>query len=249
MEEDYITKGSRRHLSSVIFITYVILIIFLTMNIFQGDSKSEEITETIEYAANSPENNDCYIDDIPLINQLPELPTGCEVTSAAMLLNFYNINVDKIALGNEIPKAPLPSLKNGRIEGDSPNEYFIGVPSEEKSFGVFHKPIHRLISQYIDAEDVTGCDFSQVIEYVKSGRPVMAWITRQMVDVEYEISWFVDENIFWWPKYEHTVVIVGIAENNIIINDPYGGEERIYDINEFKRIWEDMGRQAIVISK
>ncbi len=249
METEYTTKSSMIYLSSAIIITYVALIIFIGMNMLEQDSNSEKVAGNLEYTTASPENNNCYIDNIPLINQFPELPTGCEVTSIAMLLNYYGINVDKQSLAEEISKASLPSLKNGRVEGYSPNEYFIGNPTDSKSFGVFHKPVHRLISQYIDAEDITGCEFSQVIERVKNGHPVMAWITRDLLDVEYLVSWYVGEELFWWPKNEHTVVIVGIEENNIIINDPYGGEKRIYDLNEFKRIWEDMGSQAIFINK
>ena len=36
-----------------------------------------------------------YIDNFPCLNQLPELPTGCEVTSLTMVLNYLGYDADK----------------------------------------------------------------------------------------------------------------------------------------------------------
>lgn len=33
--------------------------------------------------------------NVPIENQMPDLPNGCEVTSLAMLLNYYGIKVTK----------------------------------------------------------------------------------------------------------------------------------------------------------
>lgn len=35
-----------------------------------------------------------------MIKQLPELPTGCEVTSLAMALNFYDLNIKHTSLAD-----------------------------------------------------------------------------------------------------------------------------------------------------
>ena len=40
--------------------------------------------------------------NVPLVNQLPDLPNGCEVTSLAMLLKYYDINVSKLELSSNI---------------------------------------------------------------------------------------------------------------------------------------------------
>ena len=36
--------------------------------------------------------------DVPVVNQYPELPNGCEITSATAYLNYIGIKVDKIEL-------------------------------------------------------------------------------------------------------------------------------------------------------
>ena len=107
----------------------------------------------------------------------------------------------------------------------------------------------NLINRYIAAENITGCEFSQIIEKIKNGQPVMAWITRDLIEVQYTSSWYIENEEFWWPRGEHTVVITGVEEGIMIVNDPYDGQEKRYELERFKSVWEAMGRQAIVISK
>lgn len=183
------------------------------------------------------------------VNQFPELPTGCEVTSAAMLLNFYGIEVTKEELADKIPKAELPSYEDGVIKGESPNQYFIGDPFNDYSFGVFHKPIYNLLNHYLQMEDMTGYKFQDILDRVKDGYPVLAWVTVDLVDIDYEISWYVEEELFWWPKNEHAVLITDIYKDVIVISDPYGGTKKAFDLQRFEEIWIAMGSQAIAVRK
>lgn len=58
--------------------------------------------------------------NVPLENQLPDLPNGCEVTSLSMLLNYYDIKVNKYDLADNI--AHVDSFTdNGKYRGN-PNQ-------------------------------------------------------------------------------------------------------------------------------
>lgn len=242
MKIDNTIESGNRHIASVVIAACVILFVFAL-----PQEKKDEFINTSTEITEHVEDNNYYINGVPLINQFPELPTGCEITSAAMLLNFYGVTVSKEILADEVAKSPLPRFSNGRVEGESPYEYFIGNPRDSKAFGVFNGPMFNLISNYRKAENITGCEFFQVIEKVKNGHPVMTWITRDLVDVQYASSWYIKNEVFWWPKGEHTVVVTGVEENAVIVNDPYGGQEKRYELEKFKKAWERMGRQAIVI--
>lgn len=248
MKIDNAIYRCNRYVAYVVLTAYVILFIFLLPQKFRVEEiidTSTEIQETEELI----ESNHYYISGVPSINQFPELPTGCEVTSSAMLLNFYGVSVGKETLADEVSKAALPGFKNGRIEGESPYEYFIGNPRDNNAFGAFNQPMFNLINRYIAAENITGCEFSQIIEKIKNGQPVMAWITRGLIEVQYTSSWYIENEEFWWPRGEHTVVITGVEKGIVIVNDPYDGQEKRYELERFKSVWEAMGRQAIVISK
>lgn len=243
MNRDNGIATENRYMAFVIMAAYIILFILLLPQRFIP----KESIDTSNGVIAQEDKQYTYINGVPLINQFPELPTGCEVTSVAMLLNFYSINVSKNILADEVVKTSLPQFKNGRYEGESPHKYFIGSPKSDKAFGVFNEPIFNLISRYKSAQNITGCEFEEVIEQIKDNKPVMVWITRELEEVEYTSSWYVNDEIYWWPKGEHTVIITGIDETTVIVNDPYDGKEKRYELNRFKYIWELMGRQAIVI--
>ena len=73
------------------------------------------------------------------ILQNPELPTGCEVTSAAILLNYYGYNTDKVWLcDNFLPK----STDFHGSYGPDPNKVFVGNPKSSSGRGLYcHAPV------------------------------------------------------------------------------------------------------------
>lgn len=79
---------------------------------------------------------------VPALQQFPELPRGCEVTSLAMLLNFAGVQVDKLTLADEISKVPY--LSDG-IYGN-PHQGFVGnmYTYNEPGLGVYHDVLKTL---------------------------------------------------------------------------------------------------------
>lgn len=70
------------------------------------DTAAEE-KNTVEQRASA------QIEDFPIINQMPELPTGCEITALTMVLDHYGYPVDKTVMASEY----LPTASADRYYG------------------------------------------------------------------------------------------------------------------------------------
>ena len=172
-------------------------------------------------------NGTTKINNVRLINQFPELPTGCEATALTMLLQYHGVNVSKKDIANAIPREPLPYYKNGIRYGGNPNKGFIGNPYSNSSYGVFELPILDVINKFLpeQAENLTGKTLDELLTVVKNGRPVMIWATVDMQNVVYRQKWkFSTGETFTWPGKEHALLIVGYDTDHIYLNDPYTGQ-------------------------
>lgn len=190
--------------------------------------------------------------DTKTIYQLPELQRGCEVTSLAMLLKNRGIEVSKLELASKVKKDTTKYRKiNGKIYYGDPNKGFVGdmYSKSNNGYAVYHKPIYDLMNQYIDNSgiDLTGCEFNDLYYFLDNGSPV--WT---IINVTYKK--LSDNDFFYWysdeekkikvTSKEHSVIITGYDDNNIIINDPLVGIKTI-EKNQFIECWEQMGNQAI----
>lgn len=192
------------------------------------------------------------IESVPVINQHPELPTGCEVTALTMLLRYHGVNVTKEQLAREVVKVPVPYSSNGKLYGGDPNKGFIGDPFSKRGFGVFKDALLPIVEKYLPgrAEDLSGGDFSQVYKALDEGKPVMIWSTIGMLNVDARRSYWttLEGKTIEWKTPEHAVVVVGYDKDYIYINDPYVGKQRKYKKQVVINRWSDMGKQAISVT-
>ncbi|MDG5787720.1 C39 family peptidase [Evansella sp. AB-P1] len=193
--------------------------------------------------------------DAPFINQLPELPRGCEVTSLAMLLQYYNVNTDKMALAEEIKKDKTPyEVKNGEIYFGDPYKGFVGdmYDLNNPGYGVYHKPIEQLAKEYLGEKvvNITGGTFDHVLAQVSKGRPVWIIINtwyQELPESEFE-TWITPNGELDITYRLHSVVVTGFDEKSIYFNDPLGeNKNRKIDKKSFIDAWNQMGQQAIFI--
>ncbi|GAB4073162.1 C39 family peptidase [Barrientosiimonas marina] len=195
------------------------------------------------------------ITGVPAYKQYPELPTGCEAASLAMLLSWgHGEPVTTYTAADSLKQGDKVHMADGQLKGAHPNQAFVGDPytdSEDGSYGVFEGPVLEALETFMPGRgaDLSGKPFTALIDIIRSGRPVLAWTTLAQRDTYYGLSWTApDGQVIDWYENEHAVVLIGIDAEHVICHDPHTGEAEFYDRQRFVRNWQSMGRRAITLT-
>jgi uncharacterized protein YvpB len=210
---------------------------------------TDNTVPSIDQAKIVSQVQDGKIVDVPHIQQMPELPRGCEVTSLAMLLQYAGVSVDKMTLANEITTIPFRD-SNG-LRGN-PNDGFVGdiYSFDNPGYGVYHAPIAALAETYLPDRiiDLTGGSIESVYNMIDNGSPV--WVITnsrfsQLPESEFT-TWQTSSGEIQITYREHSVLVVGYDENNVYINDPLADQPyTAVSRDSFEDSWIQMGKQAI----
>ncbi|MDQ0972317.1 uncharacterized protein YvpB [Neobacillus niacini] len=210
---------------------------------------SDNTSMSVDHAQNVSQVQNGKIVDVPHIQQMPELPRGCEVTSLAMLLQYAGVSVDKMTLANEITTIPFRD-SNG-LRGN-PNVGFVGdiYSFDNPGYGVYHAPIAALAETYLPGRiiELTGGSIDSVYNMIDNGSPV--WVITnsrfsQLPESEFT-TWQTSSGEIQISYREHSVLVVGYDENNVYINDPLADQPyTAVSKDSFEDSWIQMGKQAI----
>lgn len=213
----------------------------------KSDGEAREETVSLSEAASYTFPEEFRIENYEWLNQNPELPTGCEITSLTSVLNYYGYNVDKTTMADNYLKKGYGSFY----------EMFLGNPRESTSFGCMAQPIADAANKYftvnnieMKADNISGTDFEDILEIVAKKEPVIIWNTINMKLAYESQTIMLNGQEYTWIAPEHCVVITGYDFNNSIvyIMDPMAGNvER--DLETFKQRYESMHSQAVYICK
>ncbi len=219
---------------------------------------TEPPAEEMTAAEEAPEVSGTGIISVANILQYPELPTGCEVTSLAMLLGYFGYPVDKLTLSREyLPKMDF-FTEDGILYGADYTYTFAGDPESEYGYGCGASCIANTANSYLaymgagcSAYDISGTDLDTLLgSYISYGIPVMIWITSGCLhSVEYTDIWTTPEGYtVQWKAYEHCVVMTGYDSENqqVYVSDPLYSDTS-YDLSLLRQRYDEMGRQAVVI--
>lgn len=188
---------------------------------------------------------------VPCILQEPELPSGCEVTSLAIVLNYLGINADKCDLAdhylNTAPKGTA-SLHTA-FAGDTRDPYAYGCYSEvlvDTANAYLAATGHHSVS----VNNLSGSDFYTLFDEIDKGNPVIIWGTEKMNPAGDTVSWIVDGVECTWKYGQHCLVLIGYDYNSktVIIDDPLRGTCS-YDMDTVAARYTEMYAQSIVIQK
>jgi uncharacterized protein YvpB len=182
------------------------------------------------------------------VSQMPDYPTGCESVALYMLLKYYDVDVTIEQIIEELPKGLRPYTKDGVRYGGNPEIEFIGDPRDNRSFGVYDKPIADIAENHKSGViNVRGKDLDELLPLVKFGRPVLVWTSINLTPPYISHQWIYEptgERIDWlWLL--HAMVIVGYTEDRIIVADPIPGKIVSYDRATFEYTYDYYGKRAI----
>jgi uncharacterized protein YvpB len=191
----------------------------------------------------------------PIISQYPELRSGCEITTLAMLLQFNGIKKSKMDLLPEMKYDKTPVVLDDKkkiVSWGNPNLGFVGdITGRTKGFGIYHTALIQLLNKYIPtAVDLTGKPFEQLEDKIAEGIPVEVWTTTKYQEVVEWVEWQTSIGSLRTTFSEHAVLLVGYDKDNVYVNDPLSGLGQV-KVNKarFIRTWEMMEKQAISYTK
>ncbi|MBY0097113.1 C39 family peptidase [Mesobacillus maritimus] len=156
--------------------------------------------------------------NVPLTPQLPELPTGCEITAVTMMLQYKGANVDKIKLAREMPKHPW-----------DPSYGYVGDPFTKRGWTVYPSALMGLVKKYAgSSENLTGKSNDFIDKNLSNNKPVVVWVSPM-----HGFS-------------VHALVLTGYNQKSYYFNDPWTGEKDVkMSKSEFNKIWKNQSKRAI----
>lgn len=199
---------------------------------------------------------------VPLVNQLPNYPTGCEAASATMVLKYWGYDINLAKMVNTIPRENLRTV-NGKRYGPRITEKFVGDPrsgytSKNPGYGAFAPVVSKAMNNVISnqhgkqkAYNKTGTAFGDLLQYIDEGKPVIVWSTYNMKTPSTVNSWYIATSTgpeyFSYPRGTHVCVLVGYDQKNIYLADPYGASTKTFSRSAFNDKYKLLGRQAVVV--
>lgn len=220
--------------------------------------KNFEKNETFfsEFLATEEDSSKREFIDVPLENQntgdIP-LENGCEITALSMLLNYHGYETNKNELAELLNYVPVYENEAAEIHGN-PHEGFVGnIYGGLDAMGVAVEPIAEVAEKVVDDNHEvvasTTTSFDDLAQIVNEGKPV--WV---VTTVDFEVPtaedfkiWQTDDGEVTVSPLCHAVVITGVDQEKVYVNDPHGYKNKSVDREDFKTIYESMGSQSLYL--
>ena len=187
--------------------------------------------------------------NVPLENQMPDLPNGCEVTSLSMLMNYYGIKVSKNELADTIQH--VDSFTDGGKYSGNPHQGFVGhMTIANAGWCVYNEPLYNVARKYTShIENITGSDFLSLLKLVSTGHPVMIITTTTFNKVNNMQTWDTNTGKVNVTPSSHACVITGYSKPKkvVYVNNPYGYKNQPVNWKNLQASYNQQGRQALYI--
>lgn len=237
---------------------YVPLLLLIAVLILIGICTAKKEEKTADISSEKEEITEKSSEiclNVPALCQYPSLPTGCEATAAAMVLQYYGVEITPEEFVREWLEYNEEFYTEGEVlYGPNPEEVFAGNPFTANSFGCFAPVIVKAInnnSAVCRAEKITGQNLEDLCEtYIANGTPLLIWATMGMKESKEGRSWNLEDGTkYTWIAGEHCLVLVGYSEKYYYLNDPQNGSTVGYKKELVEKRFQELGSQAVRIYK
>ncbi len=188
--------------------------------------------------------------DLGLISKFPELPSGDEITSLCMVLNYLKYDVNKCDL-NDLYLAKGPAHYTDVFEANA------GNPKDTyNSYGCMPPVIVNAANKYISinggkycAYNISGVSAIELYYEVSLGNPVIVWACE---DFDFTPSIFrtliIDGKTVYLKSNVNTLVLVGynLTSKTVTLADPSGVVFDM-DMDLFETRFSQVGSYAVII--
>lgn len=230
---------------------------------------SEEPSEDSSYYIQEPSKNEysqiieepkeplTEIENFSIIYQMPELPTGCEITAMTMVLNHYGFDVDKVTMATQyLPTMPanLHYDENGVLFGNDLRCNFIGDPTTELGYVCGAEAIVTAANKYFEsiestmhAINLTGATPGELYQMIDQKIPVVVWVTIAMEERAETKGWYTESGDYVeWSTNDHGAVLIGYNKEYVAIADPIYGRIECKR-SDFESVFDSRGNQCVII--
>ena len=229
----------------------------------QSETQSETVAVGLESTQISAEvkksNSGTQLTDFDIIEQYPELPTGCEITAMTMVLNYYGYNVDKVTMAMDyMPKvqAEFYRSEDGRLIGPDLENYFVGDPTEETGYICGTGAIVTAANAYLTdvGSDMTAVAMKnaqpeELYDLIDQGTPVVIWCTINMEDRAETDGWYREDGTYMeWSTNDHGAVLIVYDEDTVTVADPIYSRITVSRV-QFEKIFAERGGQCVILTE
>lgn len=275
----------RRILITIILGASAVISGWAAYRAYHDDLELRHINEMIKYAELGADPNGLYsgytveelgegykkpsrffdkteIEDFPVVPQFPELPTGCEITCGAAVLQFLGYDIDKVTLSDMYMKQSDNFYLDGRdiLYGPDPEHSFAGDP-KDRGYGCYENVITDALNAYFmangtsskyEAVTLPGLNTADMEKLLDEGVPIIVWASGEMDVYRYseQSVWKIigTTREITWLGNSHTLVLVGYDRNAYYFMDCGEAAAIVpYSRESFSKRFEEHGRRAVTV--
>ena len=227
----------------------------------ESETQSETVAVGLESTQISAEvkksNSGTQLTDFDIIEQYPELPTGCEITALTMVLNYYGYQVNKVTMALDyMPKvqAEFYRSEDGRLMGPDLENFFVGDPTEETGYicgtGAIVTAANRYLADVgsdLTAAAMKNAQPEKLYDLIDQGTPVVIWCTINMEDRAETDGWYREDGTYMeWSTNDHGAVLIGYDEDTVTVADPIYSRITV-SRDQFEKIFVKRGGQCVIL--